>query len=80
MTAHLKLKENATLQSLKTRAPFALKQKIEEELNRVERIGVSEKLECSDWATPIVPGLKPDGTMRICGDFKVTINLALDVP
>ena len=27
----------------------------------------------SDWAAPIVP---PDGSIRICGDYKVTINKA----
>ena len=39
-----------------------------------------KKVDCSDWATPIVPVLKPDETVRICGDFKLTINPYLDVP
>ena len=34
----------------------------------------------SDWATPIVPVLKPDGTVRICGDFKLTLKQYLNVP
>ena len=81
VTAQLKLKENATPQFFKPRpVPFALKEKIAEELKRLERIGVLEKVEFSDWATPIVPVLKPDGTVRICGNYKVTINPALDVP
>ena len=28
------------------------------------------------WATPIVPVLKDDGTVRICRDYKQTINQA----
>ena len=30
----------------------------------------------ADWATPIVPVLKKDGSIRVCGDFKLTINQA----
>ena len=59
--------------------PFTLKEKIAEELSRLERVGVLEKVEFSDWATPIIPVLKPDGSVRICGDYKVTINPVLDV-
>ena len=33
----------------------------------------------SDWAAPIVAVPKHDGKFRICGDYKVTINPALQV-
>ena len=33
-----------------------------------------EPVESSEWAAPIVPVLKPDGTVRICGDYRLTIN------
>ena len=36
-------------------------------------------MERSEWASPIVPVPKKDGTLRICGDYKVTLNGALQV-
>ena len=80
-TAELKVKQNAPPQYFKPRTvPFALRDKVEAEIQRLEKEGVLKKVESSDWATPIVPVLKPDGTVRICGDFKVTLNQYLDVP
>ena len=32
-----------------------------------------------DWATPIEPLLKPDGSVRVCGDYKVTTDPVLEV-
>ena len=38
-------------------------------------IGVLEPVRCSEWAAPIVPGLKSDKeTIQICGDFKQIVN------
>ena len=39
-----------------------------------------KEVESSDWATPIVPVLKPNGTVRSFGDFKLTLNQYLDTP
>ena len=56
--------------------PHALRNKIELELQRLLDQKVIEPVQMSEWATPIVPILKPDGSIRICGDYKLTINRA----
>ena len=60
--------------SIALKVPYTLKNKVEEELNRLEKQGVIESCQFSDWAAPIVPVLKQDGSIRICGDYKLTIN------
>ena len=74
----LKIKPNSQLKFFKPRpVPFALKPKVELELKRLVSLGILEKIDHSDFATPIVPVLKADGNVRICGDFSVTLNKVL---
>ena len=54
--------------------PLALKEKIETELERLQAQGIIEPVQFSEWAAPIVPVIKSDGSVRICGDYKVTVN------
>ena len=56
--------------------PYALRVKVETELNKLEEEGVIVPVQHSEWAAPIVPVLKDNGTVRICGDFKQTTNKA----
>ena len=55
--------------------PYALRDKVDQELKRLQDEGTLESVEIAEWAAPIVAVLKQDkSTVRICGDFSVTIN------
>ena len=80
MKASLTLKENAQPKFCKARPiPYALKERVEKELERLESEGIIQKVDHSDWATPIVAVPKGDNSVRICGDYKVTVNPQLEV-
>ena len=49
---------------------FHFKPKIEESLNELIKNDILEKIEFSDYASPIVPVVKTNGSIRICGDFR----------
>jgi hypothetical protein len=54
--------------------PYALRDRVENEIDRLEAEGIIERIEYSRWGTPVVPVVKNDDSIRLCADFKVTIN------
>ena len=56
------------------KVPFALDDAVKQELKNLEEDGILKPVSYSDWASPLVIVPKPDGQVRICGDFKKTIN------
>ena len=65
--ATLQLKPGVIPKFCKARSvPFALKAAIERELDRMESEGILEKVSYSEWAAPVVPVPKIEGTIRLC--------------
>ena len=58
--------------------PFAIKAAIELEIERMENEGTLKSVPFSEWASPIAIVPKSDGRLRICGDYKRTVNPCLD--
>lgn len=54
--------------------PFALKSQVEEEIDRLEKAGILEKVTYAQWGTPIVPVMKQNGKVRLCADYRATLN------
>ncbi|XP_058049000.1 uncharacterized protein K02A2.6-like, partial [Ahaetulla prasina] len=59
------------------RVPFALKPKIDREIDKLVSQGILVPVDHAKWETPIVTPIKPDGSIRICADYKATLNKAL---
>ncbi|XP_055622467.1 uncharacterized protein K02A2.6-like [Toxorhynchites rutilus septentrionalis] len=58
--------------------PFHAIQKVEEELDRLERLDIISPVNFSDWAAPIVVVKKPGGKVRVCADYSTGLNAALE--
>ncbi|CAK1598324.1 unnamed protein product [Parnassius mnemosyne] len=76
----LQLKPNSQPIFFKARpVAFSLKNKIDEEIDRLVDLGILKPVEYSEYASFIVPVLKRNGTVRLCADYSVSINKQLIV-
>ncbi|KHJ39792.1 reverse transcriptase, partial [Trichuris suis] len=73
---HIELIPGARAQFFKCRSvPFALIDRVKEEIERLDKRGSLEPVLWSDWASPIVIAMKKGGEIRVCGDYSATVNL-----
>ncbi|XP_053699153.1 uncharacterized protein K02A2.6-like [Sabethes cyaneus] len=56
---------------------YAICSAVDDELDRLERAKIITPIDFSNWAAPIVVVRKPNGNIRICGDYSTGLNGAL---
>ena len=73
--AKIEMKPDVSPKFYKARpVPYALTDGVKKELQRLEDNKVIRRIEKSEWASPLVVVPKGKGQLRLCGDYKVTIN------
>lgn len=61
---------------LARRVLFAFQKQYDEKFDQLEALGIISITNSSDWGTPLVPVLKSNDKIRICGDNKSTFAAA----
>lgn len=60
-----------------TPVPFAHRENVERQIDKFVEEGLISPTDSAEWVTPLVPILKTDGILHICGNYKRTINSSL---
>jgi hypothetical protein len=53
--------------------PYALHDKVDKELDMLKSQGIISKVAMSDWGSPLVVIPEPDGNVRLCVDYKISV-------
>ncbi|XP_026322974.1 uncharacterized protein K02A2.6-like [Hyposmocoma kahamanoa] len=74
----LSIKDNSFPVFFKARpVAFALRDMVGKEIDRLVNLGILVPVEFSEYASPVVPVLKRNGTVRLCVDYSVSLNKQL---
>ncbi|XP_052901552.1 uncharacterized protein LOC128309209 [Anopheles moucheti] len=75
---HLQLRqESRPVFRPKRPVAYAIEDAVNNELDRLEKLGIITPCDYSDWAAPVVVVRKANGKIRLCGDYSTGLNAAL---
>jgi hypothetical protein len=58
--------------------PYSIRVKVEDDIKDKVKNGILVPVEKPLMACPVVPVVKPDGSVRVCGDYSVSANKYID--
>lgn len=68
---HINRKVNVTPVAAKLRRlPLALREQVSAEVQRLEQAGIIEKVDASEWISPVVVVRKKNSSIRLCVDLR----------
>jgi len=77
--AEIHLRDGAVPKCCPVRSiPYAIREAVDNELDRLESEGIITPVKSAEWASPLVVVSKKNGDIRLCADFKVSINPHID--
>ena len=77
---YLVLKKDAVPKFLPARTvPIAIEKQVDAEIEKMVKQGYWTPVSQSKWATLLVPVPKKDRGVRICGDYKPTVNTQIEI-
>ena len=56
--------------------PYALRGRVDAEIGRLLRLGIITPVKQAQWDAPALPVVKSDNSIRLYGDYKITVNQA----
>lgn len=75
VTVNIRMNENAKPFVHKAyNVPFSIREDVGKEIDNLEKMGILERIEYSEWASPMVVAKKANGEIRPCLDGSKTIN------
>ena len=54
--------------------PYAMRAKVDKEMDRLLKEGIITPVKWAEWAAPVIPIVKPDGHVRLFGDYKLNVS------
>ena len=73
--AKIYVDDNAVPKYFKARPlPYVMRDMVDKERDRLLTEDIIEPVQYSSWDAPVVPVMKADTTVRLCGDYKLTVN------